>query len=737
MFGREREGAAPAARARAAGAGMPPTRPLFFVERSPTAGSPAALAGLRAGDAVLSFGDAVTIDDVSNVLRSAKIEARVMGRNGVVHDRIVKPRVYDPSKPNSLLGCQITDVCPARFTPHPALRGLVPRDAEPAELAPAPEPIRSSNVVESVDFLRQLTKPKWHDEPAEADDTDESDAVENDAPAVDAGGPSDTPLRAELASEPGASVVDGTPATAHKVRAAGINWADLGYVQIRWRSRCSLLTASLLNLAHGCAFLAAPSLGSKAAAVIEAFHTDLWRLASAACVGDPEVVSEEVELRRRLEAVGVYEAAFDEKTADASLTFSAFVRLALIVSTLELLLTFGGLALAILPSDLDRSSLDRACLGPTAPCANAERLVLGCHRCAQRMRCVLSVLYPPAALILWLLLAGATMYCLAFRLEADDLLRRYWQCLEPLERHDAAADPKWGGSRVFESVGAVAIVCASADLSAVFSLFAACSLIGWRAVLRASMMVFGVLSAIGGGLLASIGWVLLREADESGAAFTGIAAQGLLVLGGATCPLGILGALAAKREQTLLLQLHAALLAALSLALATLCVLLLVGGAETLRPSLERLVGDAPERMDNGVDQVVDVLQTHRISLSAASVLGLFLLAMNGTMAVGLRWILTGRIDLNDSHEYERVRGSIAPAVDDGIYVIEGEEEYDEPWPAEWSRRQASEHARREKPIRAMGAAPEAEQSQAETCGESARKVGGNVACSFAKGRRE
>ena len=44
---------------------------------------------------------------------------------------------------------------------------------------------------------------------------------------------------------------------------------------------------------------------------------------------------------------------------------------------------------------------------------------------------------------------------------------------------------------------------------------------------------------------------------------------------------------------------------------------------------------------------------------------------------------------------------------------------------------------RREKPIRAMGAAPEAEQSQAETCGESARKVGGNVACSFAKGVRE
>ena len=77
----------------------------------------------------------------------------------------------------------------------------------------------------------------------------------------------------------------------------------------------------------------------------------------------------------------------------------------------------------------------------------------------------------------------------------------------------------------------VAVVCATADLSAVLGLFAACSLIGWRVVLRASMMVFGVLSAIGGGLLASFGSVLLNAADESAAALPGMAARGLILIG--------------------------------------------------------------------------------------------------------------------------------------------------------------------------------------------------------------
>jgi len=197
-------------------------------------------------------------------------------------------------------------------------------------------------------------------------------------------------------------------------------------------------------------------------------------------------------------------------------------------------------------------------------------------------------------------------------------------------------------------------------------------------------------------VLASLGVVLLNVADERNVAIERLTAQGLLVVGGATLPLGILGGLAAKREETHLLQLHAALVAMLSLGFATLCVLLLVGGAESLRPSLERMVVDAPSSDDDKVDRLVGLLQTHRASLSAASVLGLFLLAMDGTMAVGLGWIVAGHIDLNEDSEYQRVRGSTM------IAVAEGEEEEEQQgdmlWPDDWRVEHEQDHAGDEAP---------------------------------------
>ena len=63
--------------------------------------------------------------DVAALLQpNSKISVEVMGKDGVLQDRVVMPRAFDPSKPNSLLGCQITDICPARFAPHPAMRDV-------------------------------------------------------------------------------------------------------------------------------------------------------------------------------------------------------------------------------------------------------------------------------------------------------------------------------------------------------------------------------------------------------------------------------------------------------------------------------------------------------------------------------------------------------------------------------------------------------------------------------------
>ena len=689
-------------------AAMPTRPPVFFVERTPLPGSPAALAGLKAGDAVLTFGEAQSIEEVAALLRpGARIAARVMGRNGVVQDRVVAPKSFDPNKPHSLLGCQITDICPIRFTPHPAMRGLAPEPPSAAPEAAEPEPeqpaVRSANVVESVAFLKQLSQPHWHEDTAKPANGDEESGIGEDG--------SSSSDDQEEPQKPPVQVTKVTPLrTASDKRAVGSSSKDRGstaalvddrcpFARWRWRSRCMLLAASLLNLGHGCAFLAAPTLGSETAAVVAAFRSDLWRLASTACIAGAQPVAgddEEGEQRfrrwlleddddARPSTGGVplshpsdtFDGEFDEVAADASLTFHAFVRVALLVASLQLVLTAAGVALALLPADGVSASGGRG-LSDTL-------LVRGLRRCAKRLSCVLGFVYPPAALLLWLLLAGATMYCVAFRFEADDLLRRYWDCLQP---ESGPRGDRLGGARAFESVVTVAVVCATADLSAVLGLFAACSLIGWRVVLRASMMVFGVLSAIGGGLLASFGSVLLNAADESAAALPGMAARGLILIGVAMCPLGILGTLAAKREQTALLQLHSVMLSVLSLALAALCVFLLVGGAEALRPSLERMVGDEPDRVENDVDRIVSLLQNHRLGLSAASVLGLFLLAMNGTMAIGLRWIVSGHIDLTDEAREHTRRAGIAP-VEEKSGLLEEEDEEDEDgdlneWPEEW-----------------------------------------------------
>lgn len=83
---------------------------------------------------------------------------------------------------------------------------------------------------------------------------------------------------------------------------------------------------------------------------------------------------------------------------------------------------------------------------------------------------------------------------MAFDFEAKMLVHSYWQCLGA---SDGVASDSVAADGVAESIRWVAVVCATADGSAVMGLFAACHLIGWRVVLRAGVMVF---SGISGGI---------------------------------------------------------------------------------------------------------------------------------------------------------------------------------------------------------------------------------------------
>ena len=61
---------------------------------------------------------------------------------------------------------------------------------------------------------------------------------------------------------------------------------------------------------------------------------------------------------------------------------------------------------------------------------------------------------------------------------------------------------------------------------------------------------------------------------------------------------------------------------------------------------------------------------------------------MNGTMAIGLRWIVSGHIDLTDEAREHTRRAGIAP-VEEKSGLLEEEDEEDEDgdlneWPEEW-----------------------------------------------------
>ena len=92
--------------------------PFAWVELQPRHGSPAAAAGLSAGDGIIRFGMATTMAGVPGQLfEDEPIQIIILDSRCQVIQRTLMPRVYDTSQPHSLLGCQLVDEPPLIVQP--------------------------------------------------------------------------------------------------------------------------------------------------------------------------------------------------------------------------------------------------------------------------------------------------------------------------------------------------------------------------------------------------------------------------------------------------------------------------------------------------------------------------------------------------------------------------------------------------------------------------------------------
>ena len=138
------------------------------------------------------------------------------------------------------------------------------------------------------------------------------------------------------------------------------------------------------------------------------------------------------------------------------------------------------------------------------------------------------------------------------------LVHRYWQCLDPslssatLQQLEESRSERT--AQLYPDVTAAAVLCASGDGFTVLGLFAVCTLIGWRQVLRTSVMLVSALSAGVGAALLALGTKL--HMDQ---AIGSPGDETIMGIGGAILITSLFGLNTARREQLLMLRLFATL----------------------------------------------------------------------------------------------------------------------------------------------------------------------------------
>lgn len=634
---------------------MAAVRPFAWVELPPLPGSPAEEAGLGQGDGVVSVGRATEVSQVpAEIVEGVPVEFVLVSPIDfeLVHLTVV-PRRFDPKMPHSLLGCQLVD-SPAGFA-DPRIRAYGAGGSEKTSSSVGSAPTLLAAAAKAAAALR--SRPADGDAPSyssrlwllgccvamtvltsltmRAPEVIDVATKAGAAPRRIATRPifsSEIRYMVPLVCHAGGEASEAVRALSETAFSASKDGATLPQYPAPGALPATAPMAggfSTLQLQPGAPF-ATPLPGVSEAGTAGVAFGNGWPPPDASMRPhgtDPEVA--QMMGDAGMAAMYVTGTGGVAATAGAALPPAAdaealdspppFQRAAFSIAWLQLLVCVLGALLAVAPTGS-----------------------------MHRLRNVASIAFPMGTLLLWLLMTAAAMYCFAFQAEAEAAIHAYWRCLRPeltaaLIRareksiRDVSAD-------LLTDVNGVAVLCATNSAVAVAALVAGCSVISWRRVLRAGLLVGSVGTGAAGFILTALGAMLHIDGVLAAPLDVLLLATGLLVVA-----LSGLGLYAALHEHKRLLRCYATLLISSALGLVGLFAYVLAEGLAALQGWLDRL-GDslAHAGLTRGSDapaglraqELTQLVQAHRLSFALASVVVAFVMAANVALACGLRYTL-------------------------------------------------------------------------------------------------
>ena len=522
--------------------GPPPSglKPFGLVTQQPSPATPAGAAGLTAGDALLSFGEARHLRDLQKVLSSnigTPVVVLCVDAAGRYVRKYVVPAQWDSKAPKSLLGCQMSNQCPAD---HPAVSGL---------LLPPRNVAVSSGRARSVHAARRSANGHRHQ-----------------------------PSRQEM--------------------------PPLQAARSTCCARVCLALISTLQLVLMFAILGLPTVSPGAADLLRLARLHCSADApSVPHAGSPLDLDLDLEVRRMLarteddrplltahhlpppppKAMGGAAAPTPSTNPMLSqrlsspgfdvLTVSGSGQGGQLLTNLQLhgQLDVDDMVFGILVACLFLSVL--ATLGMTVACSHARS-------CAHRLS---STLYFVGGTPVWAALSFAVIYCFVFRDEAEALVRRYWACLllaDP-DHKSGAARSAWGAAAaVYQSITLTATLLLACDVLVLAGLFSAGNVIGWAS------LASNLLNVINGGLLLAGGGLVAVAVGLHGRAEGGVHADTAMVaLGAGVLAVSTIGLLGSRLHSACLLRLYTVCSTLITLALGVFVACLSVLGVQGLADS--------------------------------------------------------------------------------------------------------------------------------------------------------